>query len=324
MQFVLLYLYWLLSLACNDDVHISLDAACNVYVTADMFLEGGPYSCYLTEYAVYFSDNPGVNVNDTTFPMAPGSYNVTVEDNATGNFCWGTFIVEDKIGPELECAELSTNCIEAACGLPTILVPGFNNDIGLRFFADHNQTINPGDPAPSIFDFNNPLEPGTNTYSAEFLGTCPDILDVNGCVVVNTTSTLANLTIVLIAPNGTQTNIWFPNGCSGGNTLDFCLDDEGNTAANLCNPFYWAGNQNYVTLAGFFPPLAPLYGGPATGLWQIQVLNPNNLEGDINVIAEVNGNDPSCSLQLLTVEGYLASQGVCGAAADYSGYKYWY
>ena len=34
------------ALTCNDGVNISVDDACNVEFGADMFLEGGPYSCY--------------------------------------------------------------------------------------------------------------------------------------------------------------------------------------------------------------------------------------------------------------------------------------
>ena len=84
-------------LACNDEVQMSLDENCEVWVGADMILEGGPYSCY-DDYIVEIEGVEGQIITQ------PGTYTVGIWD-ATGNNCWSTVIVEDKIPPTIDCAE---------------------------------------------------------------------------------------------------------------------------------------------------------------------------------------------------------------------------
>jgi hypothetical protein len=61
-----------------------------------MILEGGPYGCY-DDYVVSIS---GLT-NDIVTKI--GIYTVTVTDPETGNSCWGTINVEDKLAPVIEC-----------------------------------------------------------------------------------------------------------------------------------------------------------------------------------------------------------------------------
>ena len=43
------------TLACNDQVFVSVDENCEAVINADMILEGGPYTCY-ENYIVQLSD----------------------------------------------------------------------------------------------------------------------------------------------------------------------------------------------------------------------------------------------------------------------------
>ncbi len=74
------------SIACNDQVSISLDQNGEAYLVADMFLEGGPYN-----YNEFDVDPSYVDCDDL------GVLTYTVRNTVSGNSCWGTVMVEDKI-----------------------------------------------------------------------------------------------------------------------------------------------------------------------------------------------------------------------------------
>lgn len=89
------------SMACNDQVNISLNENCQVRVLPDMVLEGplvaqgGPFQLRVSGIA------PTVPY---THPLItkPGFYSVTVT-NSAGNSCWGNLLVEDKLPPVVTC-----------------------------------------------------------------------------------------------------------------------------------------------------------------------------------------------------------------------------
>lgn len=87
---------YILSLACNDLVNISLNEDCSVELGADMILEGGPYKCY-EEYIIEIEGISGVIITST------GEYTVTITDPETGNSCWSKILIEDKLPPVIEC-----------------------------------------------------------------------------------------------------------------------------------------------------------------------------------------------------------------------------
>lgn len=89
-------------IVCNDNVQISLDGNCEAIVTPEAILEG-----ILADYDPPFTIKigaPGVINNETDHPIITlvGHYVVTVT-NSTGNYCWSTITVEDKLGPNVEC-----------------------------------------------------------------------------------------------------------------------------------------------------------------------------------------------------------------------------
>src|SRR5687768_16357954 len=94
------------TLACNDNVQVSVNEECEAFISTDMILEGGPYGCF-DEYIVavqgFGSGLGGVLINSTAIGQ---TLTVTVTDPTTGNSCWGTISVEDKIPPTIECRDV--------------------------------------------------------------------------------------------------------------------------------------------------------------------------------------------------------------------------
>lgn len=104
------------ALACNDQVNISLPGTaddCEMEVTVDMVLED-PTSCNLPMVVQLF--------NLQGFPL-PGSpwvnethigknYIFSVVETQSGNSCWGTIKVEDKLGPDMfNCSNVTVPCL---------------------------------------------------------------------------------------------------------------------------------------------------------------------------------------------------------------------
>ncbi|MEM6964337.1 MAG: HYR domain-containing protein, partial [Bacteroidota bacterium] len=106
-------------ITCNSLVNISLDENCQAVVGADQILEGNNYGCY-DDFQVLFDDGP---LEGQPVLLGPGNvgqtYDVRVV-NPSGNVCWGTILVEDKIPPVLVCYDLELECDEP---LPTEPAP---------------------------------------------------------------------------------------------------------------------------------------------------------------------------------------------------------
>lgn len=100
------------NLTCNDNVQISLDENCSATIGADMILEGGPYGCFDTRYTVMVLSPVGQPLgNVVTDNHINGSpWTVKVTDNQTGQSCWGSVTVEDKIAPVVLCESYNLPC----------------------------------------------------------------------------------------------------------------------------------------------------------------------------------------------------------------------
>ncbi len=133
------------SLTCNDNINVSIDENCEVFINADMFLEGTNYGCYFNCYEVYIKDERGVIISSTCsdpekgelFPdkdrnpvdvngckvqLPCGEYTYEVYDACNDNLCWGTFTVEDKIAPMLQCpSSFTVNCTESTEPRATVI-----------------------------------------------------------------------------------------------------------------------------------------------------------------------------------------------------------
>ena len=112
------------SLACNNGINLSIGPDCMAVVTADMILEGGPYSCY-DDFCIEVTNSNG-EIVDNVFDLSDvgQTFTVSISDClGNGNSCWGTVTLEEKLLPEIECPA----DIELAC----------NQDPNYRFPLGH-------------------------------------------------------------------------------------------------------------------------------------------------------------------------------------------
>ncbi|MCR9286205.1 MAG: T9SS type A sorting domain-containing protein [Bacteroidetes bacterium] len=110
------------AMACNNDVQISLNGDCEAEITFDMMLEDpwNPNICSPNGSQAFV-----VTVMDASGDAIPTSPVVTcdwightlpvkVKHWATGNICWGTIVIEDKLAPVLDCPAVEIWCNEPA------------------------------------------------------------------------------------------------------------------------------------------------------------------------------------------------------------------
>ena len=253
------------ALTCNDGVNISVDDACNVEFGADMFLEGGPYSCY-DDYTVTII--PFGNPNLALVPTGPidfsnllgtHEYSVSSED---GNSCWGTFIVEDKLGPTIACRNLTVSCIEP---IPTEPNPG--GEVTSNYVIVSNVM---------------PPEDAVTTYSID-IADGGSITDLNVIVDFGYDNTTASgLKVVLTSPQGVDYQLWdYLNGCGG--FFSYIGDDAG-IADNTCVALQSGLNYDIATfLGGFgFPstPFSTANGTNPDGTWTLTVDESTGFAGE--------------------------------------------
>ena len=99
------------TMVCNDQVNVSLPAACEAEILYDMILEdpNNPLVCTPngpTAYVVIVMNQYGQVI--PTSPVVTSDYigqtlSVKVKHWASGNSCWGSILVEDKLPPQLTC-----------------------------------------------------------------------------------------------------------------------------------------------------------------------------------------------------------------------------
>lgn len=139
--------------ACNGNVNISPDDDCEVLVTADMILEGGPYGCY-DNYIVSITTTAGAPVpNPITADYIGQTLMASVQD-PSGNSCWGYINYEDYIITDLVCQTYTI-----ACGSPTI--PSTDTLTGIPFPIPAGYLITPSS--------------GTGPFIVEGYDNCGDI-----------------------------------------------------------------------------------------------------------------------------------------------------
>ncbi len=89
-------------LVCNNNINVTLDENCLAEVTPDMVLEG--MACDNSFYTVeLFDENNNAIGNMVGTAQAGQTINVHIVHNTSGNYCWGTIAVEDKLAPQIIC-----------------------------------------------------------------------------------------------------------------------------------------------------------------------------------------------------------------------------
>lgn len=109
---------------CDDDIQVSLNSNCEATVTVGMLLEGSYVS--LDGFTFIIKDAAG-NIVPNNLLTAKGNYSFKVIEPCIGNSCWGDLIVEDKLGPQIQCENKifpcsytdTTTIIPALAGMPT-------------------------------------------------------------------------------------------------------------------------------------------------------------------------------------------------------------
>ena len=149
------------TLACHNQINLSISEDCNAEVTYEMMLQSpnNPNTCSPTGSAFFFEvvvmDTDGVSVLPTS-PFVTDSevgltLSVKVRHLPSGNQCWGTVLVEDKLAPVLTCpGDLTVQCTQATdsgiTGVPTVQEC---SDFTLNI-SDQNIDLGCGDPTRQI------------------------------------------------------------------------------------------------------------------------------------------------------------------------------
>jgi subtilisin-like proprotein convertase family protein len=254
------------TLVCNDNVQVSLSEDCVDTLNADQILEGGPYGCYLTRYTV--------NLLSPTGGMLPGIVNashigktitVKVTDNVTGNSCWGSIHVEDKLAPNIECRDITLPCTEdpnnpsdpdllqpspAITGPQTIIYDNLSDPLDLPGGQNTEQIYE--------FDFNLPANTPT--------------LDVNVIIDLEHAFT-GDVNVDVFAPDGTLATAFAVTGCGGFFPINCTFDDEGPAGVNCLDLDRNGDPLQPLNNPGVFNPnaLAALDGSDASGTWRIRI-----------------------------------------------------
>ncbi len=110
------------ALSCNNNIQISLDQNCLATVTPEMVLEGTYTPACLGDFQVVVRDwitNAIIDLDpNENYPQIGGAQigrklKITIIDPYTGNSCWGSANVEDKLPPIINCIpEIRVSCTE--------------------------------------------------------------------------------------------------------------------------------------------------------------------------------------------------------------------
>jgi len=158
------------TLACNDNVQVLLTENCEAFVSADMILEGGPYTCYnnyLVEVQGYGSGFGGVTISSSSIGQ---TLNATITEPSTGNSCWGTISVEDQIPPQVTCSNYQIPCGESTAP-DTSTTPEITDNCGVFSLTFSDSEIVNGCPG-----FNAILRHWVVTDSSGNTGACDQII----------------------------------------------------------------------------------------------------------------------------------------------------
>lgn len=269
------------TLACNDNVNVSLDQNCVGEISADMVLEGNNYNCY-ENYTVVVKDLFGNSYGTSvTSDLIDKELIVEVSDSE-GNTCWGKVVIEDKLAPLLECGTMTTQCTQD-------LTPGANLSEQMRVEFRPNAYISPQ--GTSVLDI--PLE--LDGFEGATLQDLNIELDIEHSYV-------SDLGISLISPQGTEVGLTITPGIfCGGNNLELRFDDEAiqsyNDLNNACQ------EDSIPAIIGSFQPnqsLSSFDGQAVGGTWTLRVSDFANGDGGIvrNVIMELEQDGGTINLPI--------------------------
>jgi subtilisin-like proprotein convertase family protein len=265
-------------MACNDQVQISLDQECVAEVGADDILEGGLYGCYDTRYTVMIITPMGGLVSPAVVgpcDIGDGPITVKVVDNVTGQSCWGSVIVEDKLPPVIECRDVTIPCTQDLADLtqPAPAIQGPQSII-LENIGDIIESGAGTSPREYEFDFG-------------YIPAGIPVLDANVRIKLTGHTWLPDLEVILEAPDGAQASVLTIGGCIGQEwPIDATFDDEG-IVITQCAQLNAGGAalQGMVQGVSNNTLLAAMDGKDANGTWKVIITD--DFAGDDGVIETV-------------------------------------
>jgi hypothetical protein len=245
------------SLVCNDNVQVSLNETCLSEITPDMILEAAD-GCD-PSFTVEVVNNFGAPLATSPFvgnSEVGNTYTVRVVETISGNFCWGSITVEDKLAPELTCpAPISVPCTVDP-------VPGASAPLAFL-------------PAPLV---------DNSSFSIPFEVTAGTVADVDLLVNLQAIEGViynGNIRVSLTSPAGTTVqlvNTIF--GCDPA-PLFVVFDDEG-TDALACASFSTGINAQIPFGVGL---LSDFDGEDADGIW---TLNMQEVDGGGDILSLID------------------------------------
>ena len=245
------------TMACNDLVQISLDEDGCVELGADMILEGGPYGCY-DDYVVEILNQFGFPIGNQVCCQHVGqTKTVRVTDPDTGNKCWGSIVIEDKLPPVIECRDYTISCTEPTIDLPAPAVPGL--------FLEVREGLNDIIENPIVLEYE---------FDLSYLPVGSPVLDVDVRIKLTGHTFLPDLDMVVIAPDGTQVDFFTLTGCTGAEwPIDVWFDDEGAGGLAQCVQLNVGGAhiQPVVAPGQSGMVLFNLDGLNASGIWTVRI-----------------------------------------------------
>lgn len=284
------------ALVCNDDVNVSLpgtNSDCELLITVDMVLED-PGSCP-NPMEVTIMDLQGnefpTPVVDETHIGETLLYKVT--ETTSGNSCWGTIMVEDKLGPNFSgCDDVTLPCIANSDPMSEggeADSPTFDDCTGIQSidFTDVVSNYGCGNPTLSAFI--------SRTWTA---------VDVNG--FVSTCEQLISVTRVgldMVTPE-----------CPINVTLE-CADTVPSTDPSVTGyPTIEVGGTDYEVIPGadIFCTLAASYTDEVFDICGggLKILRTWNIYDWCLPTNPANGNPFTC-IQVIKVEDNTAPTIVC-------------
>ena len=113
------------TLACNDQVNVSISSEGFAIIDSDMILDGDNSTCPGPKMVEVYAPN-GANLADTvTCQWVNNLLMVAVIDINSGNSCWGSILVQDQLPPVITCQDLTVSCTAdlspAALGFPPVI-----------------------------------------------------------------------------------------------------------------------------------------------------------------------------------------------------------
>jgi len=177
------------SIACNNQVNVSLNNNCELELLPEMVLEGEVENN--DAYNITITDADGNIVEGMlTQDLIGMTLTVTVSQKCGDNSCWGLVLVEDKsiepLGPYCTGGPFATTCFEADVPGAQIGFPDFPDDVTVTY------------------------RPMTNDWFLEGYDNCSDVVlsfsDLNGSDDCEPTQMVSRTYTVTDATNGAQSS----------------------------------------------------------------------------------------------------------------------